>query len=90
MVVLFETRVKEAKKDRISKKFGKQWVWCYNYNYSKREYGQGGQLLDVDILNIHEQFIHIKVKEVNTGVSCKVTITYGLHTIETWSLWDTI
>ncbi|KAH0685970.1 hypothetical protein KY284_016523 [Solanum tuberosum] len=74
-----ETRVKENKAHQVLKKVGRYWNYCYNYPH-----GVNGKVwllwkkhLDVQILHIHEQFIHCVVDNVAASISVLLTIVYA-------------
>ncbi|KAL2940278.1 Blood vessel epicardial substance, partial [Bienertia sinuspersici] len=85
LIALIETRVKMAKSSKLAAKLGRPWQWINNYNCSNK-----GRLwlvwkvhdVDVDVLVIHEQFIHVKVHSIHNGYVFLATFVYGLHSVE--------
>ncbi|XP_075108929.1 uncharacterized protein LOC142180761 [Nicotiana tabacum] len=85
-----ETRVKEKKAKKILYKAAKDWGYCCNY--TKAENGRIWVLwktnLSVNIVQVHEQFIHYKVSDSVIGYQIMLTVVYARNKLqERTSLW---
>ncbi|XP_021762503.1 uncharacterized protein LOC110727244 [Chenopodium quinoa] len=82
-IFLLETKVKVKKCEAIQKKFV-GFTWIANYTASTRGriwVGWKNDRLHVDVLAVHEHFIHylISTKDLQTQIA--YTFVYGLHSV---------
>ena len=80
-VGLLETKVKENKRQR---KLGLKWTWSCNYSHSHRGriwIGWCSEDINVQILNVEEQFMHCSISERDTQRTILCTVIYGLNTV---------
>lgn len=88
---LLETRVRCQNITKVSKRFGSQWSWVHSYTFSPKGRIWVGWLsseISVDIIEIAEQLIHLKITSKQNLMVFYCTVVYGLHTVEDRkSLW---
>ena len=92
-VGLLETRVRVNNSAKIQKRFGSAWKWLSNYSYSPKGriwVGWLHQDVELNVVNVHEQYLHSCVHNKNGGFTCFLTIVYGLHSVDSrlllWSV----
>ncbi|XP_021729884.1 uncharacterized protein LOC110696859 [Chenopodium quinoa] len=92
VVGLLETKIKLKYVLTYQKKFGSSWLWLCNYDHSPKGRIWLGWNVDkviVNVLKIHEQFIHCTVSSKDLSTQIYLTIVYGLHSIhDRLSLWE--
>lgn len=82
---ILETRLKENKARDIVNKVAKNWWWVHNYSEDNK-----GRIwvvwkateVDVQVLNIHAQFIHCRISDRQTDLSSLVTVIHGKNAID--------
>lgn len=83
---MLETKVRLPNKEKILRKFGSNWKWHCNYDFSPKGrmwLGWNSLIFDVDVLYVHEQAIHAQISDINKTLQFKASFVYGLHTVET-------
>jgi hypothetical protein len=66
---VLETRVKAQQFEKITKQLNSKWIWKHNYSCSPKGriwIGWNPQIIEVEVLEVHEQLIHCELKDVNT------------------------
>ncbi|XP_057548584.1 uncharacterized protein LOC130827012 [Amaranthus tricolor] len=90
---VLETRVKAQQFEKITKQLNSKWIWKHNYSCSPKGgiwIGWNPQIIEVEVLEVHEQLIHCELKDVNSFFF-QITLCYGLHTIDhRVGLWEKI
>lgn len=83
-----EARIKEGKAKPILFKFAKEWNHCCNYPY-----GTNGRIwllwkkhINVQVLQVHEQYIHCEVANLTSNFRAKVTVVYARNEVNIRSL----
>lgn len=85
VVGLMETRVRKQNEQKIQKRLGSHWKWLTNIHFSPKGriwVGWNPSLISLEVLEIHEQFIHCLVKSLDWTVQIYVTFVYGLNALE--------
>ncbi|XP_021765923.1 uncharacterized protein LOC110730426 [Chenopodium quinoa] len=76
------------------KKFGSSWFWLCNYDHSPKGriwLGWNADRVTVNVLKIHEQFIHYSVSSKDLSTQIHLTVVYGLHSIhDRLPMWEGI
>lgn len=67
--------------------------WNYFCNYPHNENGRIWLLwrthVDIQILNVHEQFVHYKVKDINSNFTAVITVIYAKNLLaQRLALWS--
>ncbi|XP_021729890.1 uncharacterized protein LOC110696864 [Chenopodium quinoa] len=94
VIGLLETKVKQGKFKTLQKKFRLSWSWVDNYSYSQK--GRiwvrwNSDVINLDVLTVHEQFIHCAVSHRDSTAPILCTFVYGLHSIhDRKALWTGI
>ncbi|XP_070004802.1 uncharacterized protein [Nicotiana sylvestris] len=76
ILAIIEHRVKESNAIAILKKIVTGWSWCHNYNHNRRGkiwIGWDQNVVNFDVEQTAEQFIHGKVKVCNLGMEFQFT-----------------
>ncbi|XP_074314658.1 uncharacterized protein LOC141649886 [Silene latifolia] len=91
---LLETRVKPGSLNRVASQV------CYNWNYSTNTIMHpGGRIwilwkndkVDIEVLEMGAQYMHINVKDLNTDQCFRATFIYAFNKVEeTTSLWQAL
>ncbi|XP_021767733.1 uncharacterized protein LOC110732123 [Chenopodium quinoa] len=75
-------------------KFGSSWLWMCNYDHSPKGriwLGWNADRVNVNVLKIHEQFIHCTVSSKDLSTQIHLTIVNGLHSIhDRLPMWEGI
>ncbi|XP_021729346.1 uncharacterized protein LOC110696366 [Chenopodium quinoa] len=75
-------------------KFGSSWLWVCNYDHSPKGriwLGWNADRVTVNVLKIHEQFIHCSVLSKDISTKFHLTFIYGLHSIhDRLPMWEGI
>lgn len=91
---LLETRVKEVKANKIVPKVARGWSWVSNYQVAQNGHIWAlwrEELVDLQVLQIHEQFIHCKITDRRSDFDTLITFVYGKNNIEDRkSLWTAL
>lgn len=91
-MVIVETKVKYASNSRIMKKIRNVWGWSHNYDasYNGRLWVCWDMsLLDVQVLQIDGQMIHMKVIRLSDNFACNCTAIYAYNApLQRETLWD--
>lgn len=85
MLGLLETKVKAKNTLKIQKKFGLNWKWKTNDDFSNKGriwVGWKDDDLDVQIILCHEQFIQCLVETKDRKHKIHVYVIYGLNTVQ--------
>ncbi|XP_021737701.1 uncharacterized protein LOC110704215 [Chenopodium quinoa] len=89
-----ETKVKSNNVFSYQKKFGSSWLWVFNYDHSPKRriwLGWNANRVTVNVLKIHEQFIHCYVLSKDLSTQIHLTVIYGLHSIhDRLPMWEGI
>ncbi|XP_021766230.1 uncharacterized protein LOC110730713 [Chenopodium quinoa] len=89
-----ETKVKAKNSIGVQKKFGPSWTWVCNYCCSPKGriwVGWNADRVTVNIVEIHEQFIHFIVCNKDLSSKIQHTFVYGMHSIhDRLPLWEGI
>lgn len=85
MVGLLETRVKPHNFAKISKKINGYGFIIMLTHSARGRIGVGyhPNVVDVNVIETHEQFIHLWISTKAQDWASMVTFVYGLHTVET-------
>ncbi|XP_021766985.1 uncharacterized protein LOC110731431 [Chenopodium quinoa] len=94
VIGLLETKVKSKNVFTYQKKFGSSWLWVCNYDHSPKGriwLGWNADRVTVNVLKIHEQFIHCSVLFKDLSTQIHLTVIYGLHSIhDRLPMWEGI
>ncbi|XP_021717656.1 uncharacterized protein LOC110685438 [Chenopodium quinoa] len=94
VVGLLETKIKLKNVLTYQRKFGSSWLWLCNYDHSPKGriwLGWNADRVTVNVLKVHEQFIHCSVSSKDLSTQIHLTIVYGLHSIhDRFPLWEDI
>ena len=74
--------------------FGSSWLWLCNYYHSPKGriwLGWNADRVTVNVLKVHEQFIHCSVSSKDLSTQIHLTVVYGLHSIhDRLPMWEGI
>ncbi|XP_021749426.1 uncharacterized protein LOC110715167 [Chenopodium quinoa] len=94
VIGLLETKVKSKNVFSYQKKFGSSRLWVCNYDHSPKGriwLGWNADRVTVNVLKIHEQFIHCCVLSKDLSTQIHLTVIYGLHSIhDRLPMWEGI
>ncbi|XP_021728495.1 uncharacterized protein LOC110695590 [Chenopodium quinoa] len=94
VVSLLEIKIKLKNVLTYQRKFGSSWLWIYNYDHSSKGriwLGWNANRVTINVLKIHEQFIHCSVSSKDLSTHIHLTVVYGLHSIhDRLPLWEGI
>ncbi|XP_021727809.1 uncharacterized protein LOC110694913 [Chenopodium quinoa] len=94
VIGLLETKIKSKNVLTYQKKFGSSWLWMCNYDHSPKGriwLGRNAITVTVNVLKIHEQFIHCSVSSKDLSTQVHLTVVYGLHSIhDRLHMWEGI
>ncbi|XP_021767732.1 uncharacterized protein LOC110732122 [Chenopodium quinoa] len=92
VVSLLETKIKLKNVLTYQRKFGSSWLWLCNYDHSPKGriwLGWNVDRVTVNVLKVHEQFIHCTVSSKDHSTQIYLTVVYGLHSIhDRLPLWE--
>lgn len=84
-IALFETRVRRTNVAKIRKRFGIDWQWEDNNDFSPRGriwFGWRPGEVKVQVLSKSEQVIVMEVENLIGSVKFHIAAVYGLHTVQ--------
>ncbi|XP_021767723.1 uncharacterized protein LOC110732113 [Chenopodium quinoa] len=94
VISLLETKFKLKNVSSYQKKFCPSWLWVCNYDYSPKGriwIGWNADRVTINVLQVHEQFIHCLVSTRDFSMQIQLTVTYGLHSIhDRLPMWEGI
>ncbi|XP_021728375.1 uncharacterized protein LOC110695454 [Chenopodium quinoa] len=94
VIGLLKTKFKSKNVFTYQKKFGSSWLWVCNYDHSPKGrfcLGWNADRVTVNVLKIHEQFIHCSVLSKDLSTQIHLTVIYGLHYIhDRLPMWEGI
>ncbi|XP_021721357.1 uncharacterized protein LOC110688913 [Chenopodium quinoa] len=92
VVSLLETKIKLKNVLTYQRNFGSSWLWLCNYDHSPKGriwLGWIADIVTVNVLKVHEQFIHCSVSSKDLSTQIHLTVVYGLHSIhDRLPLWE--
>ncbi|XP_021722697.1 uncharacterized protein LOC110690173 [Chenopodium quinoa] len=94
VVGLLEIKIKLKNVLTYQRKFGSSWLWMCNYDHSPKGriwLGWNADRVTVNVLKVHEQFIHCSVSSKDLSTQIHLTVVYGFHSIhDRLPLWEGI
>lgn len=85
LIAIIEHKIKEQIAQKVINKIAPGWLWCDNYIHSTRRRKWivwNPRFVIYTTLAKHAQFIHGEVMIHSSNTQFRLTVVYGLHTIE--------